>query len=315
MNNKILDMSLELNSIIGNLKTNKTHKNIQFYTGNYAEQIEKILSKACPFGKVATLYYNSTYLELGQNFSNALKTKGFKPLSIIMPDNFCNSVEDYSRLFTLPEDVRAIITFDYDLNNAIKYFGAIKNIDAIHVLREFNELEFISPKIVVKNEQALETLILQCNQHVVLDENLYNVSLPKIYAYVASKIVSLLDYRIYLKLSSKTPAKACYDLLNTAIDNALTCFNQPIENRNDYLLQCLFTAEIANRLSGGIIYEVGCEDTVKRLLEKFEGYDRIVFLKYSLNLYKKYFSGEYEHLLEIPNYNERAYKLSKILKI
>ena len=305
----------KLNDTVSLYKVDKKHGGLRFYYGDYVDQITKILSEICPCGKVATLYFNSTYQELGKNFSSALKNAGFKPLSVIMPEEFKNSVDDLSRLFTLPEDVRAIITFDFSLNYAIKYFGAIKNVDVIHVLKEFNSADFISPVLFIKNGEQIDKVNLDCNQHVILDDNICQPDLPKIYAYTTSKIVNLIDYKVYGKLHSKRLSKASYEVLSTAIDNTLTCFKVSLENRKSHIVENMFLSEIANRMSGGHLWITSSEYSVKQLMPKFEGYDRIAFLKYTLNLYKKYFSGDYEHLLEIPDYNARANNISKTLKV
>lgn len=315
MNMKLSQLSKKLNDTVMQLSVDSKCGKLQFFTGNSTEQVINILSKTCPCGKVATLFFNTTYKELGKNFSNVLESNGFKPVNVIMPEDFSDNLEDYSKMFTLPEDVRAIITFDFRLNQAIKYFASVKGVEAIHVLKELSNAQFISPKITIKNNLQLETITLDCNQYVVIDKDICKISSPKIYAYTVSKLVNLIDYKIYCKLHCKKHSKASYDLLSTSIDKALTCFNQPLSDREEYLVECMINSEIASRLSKGEISSVSTEYSVNLLMQKFEGYDRIVFLKYVLNLYKKYFSCGFDHLLEIPDYNARAYNLSKLLNV
>ena len=311
MGNNLL--TKKLNDIVALYKAEQKYGELKFYSGNYAEQTVKILTEVCPCGKIATLYFNSTYQNFGREFSLVLKNAGFKPLSIIMPEDFSNSVEDYSRLFTLPDDIRCIITFDFSLNQSIKYYGAIKSIDTIHILTDFTSAEFLSPTSFVKNGAQFDRINLNCNQHIVIDDSIIKPDLPKIFAYTASKIINLIDYKIYVKLHSKRHLKSPYELLSASIDNTLTCFNVSIDSRKNYILENLFLAEISNRISDGIFWTISSENSVERLMPRFEGYDRIAFLRYTLGLYKKYFSGEYDHLLEIADYNTRVDSISKII--
>jgi hypothetical protein len=157
---------------------------------------------------------------------------------------------------------------------------------------------------------------LPCDQHVVIDKELCVCNLANIYAYVVSKTISLIDYKIYLKLYSKRFIKAPYDLLNTAINGALTCFNLPLNQRENALIENLMTVEIANRIMAGDVWCKSTENSVKILMGGiFSGYDRIAFVKYASSLYQKYFSNNFENLLEVPDYNQRASTVATYLKI
>lgn len=309
---KNYSLSEKLNQTICDNFTTDLCGKIDFRCGNYVEETIKILSEVCPYGKVATLYFNGTYTGLGKSFSEALKRAGFKPVSVILPDDFSDDINCFKKLFVLPEDVRAVITFDTNLMHAVKYFTSVKNIVGVFVLQDFLDTSFISPKVTLLNGNITESVTCKASQYIVLDKNLYNVDKPLIFSVVASYCVALIDYKIYCKIHSKRYVKSASDLLQSAINSALAIFKNSAEEQSDLLIYSLFTTEIANLMSGGDILSVTSVNSVRRILKRFSGYNRIIFIKYALALYEKAFGGEYDNLLEIPDYNLRAEGLSKI---
>lgn len=310
-----LSIAEKLNQTIYDNFTADSGFKTEFRCGNYIDEIIKILSEVCPYSKVATLYFNGTYVKHGKTFSEALKHAGFKPVSVILPEDFSDDVNYFKKLFVLPDDVRAVITFDTNLMRAVKYFASVKDIAGIFVLQDFLDTSFISPKITLVNNGVAESVSCKASQYIVLDDNLYKTEPHLIFSVVASYCVALLDYKIYCKVHSKRYIKSANDLMQFAVNSALSVFKNSAEDQPDILIYSLFTTELANILSGGDMLSVSSVNSVGRILKRFSGYNRIIFIKYALALYEKAFGGEYDNLLEIPDYNLRAESLSKITGI
>lgn len=311
-NVKIVD---KLNAEYSDTLTSEKFGKIIFYQGSILEEAVKIITETVPYGKVATLFFSGEYEKFGKMFAGKLKQLGIKPISVIMPDNFSNTVQQFSKLFTLPEDVRMVVAFDSRLMLATKYFSSIRNVPSVFCLNEFNDLSFLSPKLTVKNFDKIDVVNVSANMHVILDEQaMVSADKAELFSEIQSKIVSLFDYRVYCKLHGKRYVKSAYDLLSDVINDTTSIFLNKVYEQSLTLIQNRFLSELANIISDGNLWLCSAEYGVKRILGNLDGFNRINFLKIVLFLYELNFSGKFSHITEIPDYNLRAEKLAEFIQ-
>ena len=86
--------------------------NINFYYGNYTIQLKEVLTKIIPFGKALLLCSESFFEREGKNIVSQLKDANIKIISIAE-----NSIDEQEILESIPDDVRAILTFENEYYN------------------------------------------------------------------------------------------------------------------------------------------------------------------------------------------------------
>ena len=192
--------------------------NAELFYGNFIKNI-KLVMKNFPYSKVALICTENSFESFGKSLIDFLKKEGIVPLSIIV-NNLSDKVEDLSKLFCLPEDLRCVITFDIDLVNALSYFAFVKQIPLIFIPTSVNVKGVFNNKIRVTVDGKEDKIKITTKKYIIIDEKLLvaqKKDLLTAYLNALTSLVSVIDLRVNKTIFSKKLCENCLELINNSI--------------------------------------------------------------------------------------------------
>ena len=283
---------------------------VKFYNGQAVVKTSEIAKSTIPYGKVAVLYFKSQYTKLGKDFATMLKGNGNSVTHVVLPDVFDDTVENFSHLFNLAEDIRMVVTTDYRLYNVAKYFASIRGIQCVLVVDNLSCYGILNNNIFLSNGGFLERVKLPLDLHVVIDYNAILDNCENIadtYAFIVSHALALTDYRIFLTLKSIKPNKTAFSVAIDSITDDYALLKIDKEKRVVVLLNDLMSLELANLNTEGNIYQCFSGGIASYLLNgdlTDKGKNRLLCAIPIAKLYQLYLSGDYDNILNYPDYLE-----------
>lgn len=324
---RAFDTVSKLNTFIKNAPFIKKNdiKKVSFLSGNLTEQICKTAKENFPYGKVAVLYFKSSYEVYGKTLSKMLKANFNSITHVVLPDTFKDSVEEYSNLFNLAEDIRLVVTVDDRLYNVAKYFASVRQITCFLGVTKINTYNIFS-SVNLTNGKENEVFIPTCPLFIGLDPYMFDISSGEdsdVYAFVVSHALALVDYRIHTMLKGLAVDKSAYTTVSNAVTKTYPLFNYYKEQRRALLVEKSILIQLANAFGDKLIYQSFSSRLACEYCSKSISGDKI--LSFSLTIAKIYqllFSSKYDNLLEYPTYLKRAdyirknsnYQLDYLLK-
>ncbi len=278
---KLNKISLDGYAIIGG---------VNFYGGESVSETLALLTKLTPFGKTVILING----EVSEKVANLQKTLLNARFTVELIDCADKSVKEITE--TMPEIARSVIALENALFDTAGEVAGALNIYCLLALDTFDFANVLNYKSLATNQ------VLDFDRHIILDfEKIFadEVNLANEYAFIMSKLLALIDYRI-LGILTKTPMnKNAYSLIRQAVEQTFTIFNY---SREEYLLTILesgLTARLANLISSGKIFANSAVDIAVGLSGNVQ--TTIPYLKRIARIYSLTFTGEYEEVGE-PNY-------------
>ena len=298
---------------------NKPSFDVDFWAGETAVALPLIAKKILPFSKVAILYTKASH----EKFSNALAEKfrknGNPVISLVMPEDFSDSVDCYSDLFNVAEDVRLVVALDEKLFSIAKYFSTIRQIECICAVNSLNFFNILAPKITIKNKDLLEEITISAKGHILLDYGEIesaSQSLSSAYSFMVSHTLALVDYRINAFLADKPVNKIAYQLASQSIVNAYSLFSNKNADFFGVLTENLFNLEMANAFCDNALYQsFSANFALQGQAENDYASNLLLASTLIAKIYNLFCEGKYTNLLQYPNYISRADFISKKLKI
>lgn len=280
---------------------------VSFECGLTETTVLNVLSERFTCGKVAVLYYKSRY-QKGSEFTEALKTQGNKPVSVLMPENEKNSVENFSRLFNLSEDVRAVVTFEKELFPACRYFAALRGITCVLAFKEPYLIGSLSPVLPVLNGKDIERVTLTPSTVAVVDpDKIVEAGAAELFAETMSAVLSLAESGISRTLGCKKVNGKAVQSLTDAVKLAHSVYKMPFDKQGTLLIESGFCTEYAEILSGGRLYGESSLFVADFLTGgSIVGATRLEFVKRMLAMYAEVVSSAKIRFPLLPDYTLRA---------
>lgn len=311
---KVVD---KLNNLLKSFK--KECISASFYNGQSIVCSSDIVKNTIPFGKVAILYFKKEYEKNGKNFATMIKGNGNPVTHVVLPDDFSNSLENFSHLFNLAEDIRMVIATDSKLFPLAKYFAYVRNIPCLLIVSDLNVYNLLSPHISLTSKKASQSINVKCEIHVVIDYDailLNPHTFADAYAFIVSHALALTDYRIHLGMMGKTPDKTIFALAINAITQTYPLYSFDKQVRGLVLLNNLMSLEIASACSQGEIYKNFSGAVASQIMGEDaneQGKNRLLTSIIIAKLYNLFLSGNYDKILQSPDYLSRVdYICSKL---
>lgn len=305
------DLVKNLNAAVnmgGAENTLKNSRSVEFYS---SEEFFPVLKKIAPFGKVAVLYLKSSFLNFGKEITYAIKKLGLKPYNYVMPEGVALSFDNIFDVITLPEDVRAIIYFDGELNPLVNYVATLSDTLSVYVARTPFVKGALSPFICFDSGKRSDIFRITCKRLVFINFTALQKSeddAGKILAYILSRYISVIDGKIRSAAFGETFENAS-ELILSAINYCRT----HLDNADlSHLTYWAFMTEIAEFLSFGEILKNSSAFSLTYLLKKTENFDFYLYSASKLfGVYLLYLQNNVGDLLSLPDYNARAKALSE----
>ncbi len=301
-------------------KIKNDHLNITFYGGLLEQELSDLAKNNLPYGKVAILYTKESYLRYGQNFSTALKSKGNSVIHLVLPDNFADTIESYSHVFNLAEDVRLIVATNKKFFGVAKYFAKIRETSLALVASSLNDYDLLCPTVEFLNFGRKESVSVNSKTHVLFDSSMLEQTqdFADCYAFIVSHALALADYRASCLMLNKKINKDAFVLASKAITSTYPLFTYSNTEQPSKLLLGFLYLELANNLSKGELYNTFSSRQASVFLKEENlgfGAKLLLTAKPTSGIYKLAMSGEYDKIMDYANYLTRADWVSKKLKI
>ena len=214
---------------------------------------------------------------------------------MILAKKFDNALENIGGLFSLPDDVRAVIVFESALYDVASYFSALKNLPAVYIARSAEAENMLSPVVFLKIRRKTEFIYADNEKYVLIDPASITAgkSAAAAFASLSSAIVSLIDYRV----RGVFTGEYCSESYNAAASE-----NAPLE-----LLEARIRLAVAETYTDGKILRGG-ENAVAEFLEaagkapfSFAERKFLAALKL-IDIYHAFFSLPHGKDMRVPDY-------------
>ena len=278
--------------------------------GDASESLKAVLEKIAPMSKAALLCTRDAFYAEGERWMRAVRNAGATPLNVILAKKFDNALENIGGLFSLPDDVRAVIVFESALYDVVSYFSALKNLPAVYIARSAEAENMLSPVVFLKIRRKTEFIYADNEKYVLIDPASITAgkSAAAAFASLSSAIVSLIDYRVRGVFTGEYCSES-YNLARAAISsavNAAASENAPLE-----LLEARIRLAVAETYTDGKILRGG-ENAVAEFLEaagkapfSFAERKFLAALKL-IDIYHAFFSLPHGKDMRVPDYVCRA---------
>ncbi len=287
----------------------------RFYGGNAECRLADVLQALAPEGKVIVLFTNESYARFGREALAFISSIGCKPFEKVLNDKI-PSVDDAGTILSIAEEARCILAFDGELFGFASYCAMIAKVPCVFLLEKIGCEDVISSVVLLKNGNGIERVKVRVPRYVVVDEaavKRYDVAAA--YSGLISRLPDFADYRITCAVEKCAYDKRAYALLKDAVTSAFGIFSYGTEERCEKIAEYKFTAELANLASDGRLCDFSAMGNASYLFsasKKEERKPTLAFFSRIMRLYELCFSGEYDGILEIPDYLSRADKLSSL---
>ena len=230
-----------------------------------------------PFSKVVYVATGEEYVKNARIIFDAVKRAGGFPLGITVDIKSLIDIDKLSVLFSLPSDVRAVITTQSDMAKCASYFAGIRGITHITVVRSPLVDGILSPTAMLKTGDKIERVTTNTNKLVIVDADAIESSNETAAAYlnVMQSVISLYDYGVFVASDGNKLSKLGYSLISSAVSDTFSGVTAYSKGINFRLLINGLKVELGNYLSSGEIKDYSSTVQVKMLLDA-TGYDSTV---------------------------------------
>lgn len=306
-----LNVADNLNFVVKGFKE-ELKFNTKFIQGDLLDSISALSKSLVPYGKIGLIAYNDTFMAIGKELVAKLKELGLKTVAMVFKHGSDDTVKSASQLFNFPEDVRLVISFDSGLYRISAYYANVKGVPVICGLKNFETRGICDRVIFLRNGKTVDKIPVNPERYVIIDEKLFSKEnvVSDAYAFIMSKAVALIDYRMKHVNNGTTASQYIFGLLKEAVTETLGLDNYSLEEKNIILIKNALLINLANALSNGDLYDASAETVVSRLLFRFKSYIDYGTLLFSaikiLGIYNVYFNCKSSALLNYIDYNERV---------
>ncbi len=275
-----------------------------FYFGKITAKVQEILLKLIPYGRAVLLCNKVDYYDKVEAVVEALYLNDIKVTVIYNPTE--------ESIASIPENARAVIAFGNDNFNLAGRIATEKNLYALFVIDQFNFDNVLNSYYEIEKEGKKKKIRLDFDRRIILDvdkiiedEN----GMAEEFAFVMSKLIALVDYRIFGIITETPTNKNAYNLIKGAVEETFSLFSK---NREDYVLSLLENAlkiRLADAITLGKFLQVSSADICARL--SGEKHAVLSYSKRIAKIYSLAFSSEFDGVGE-PDYLSRAEELAKL---
>lgn len=313
------EITKKLNSI--SAETESSNKNgaavfTRFLFGNATKLLAETVKAIAAGGKVVATFSEKSFSKFGVSATNALRAEGFSVCNFIT-DGEVSSLSDAGGIISVAEDARCIMAFDAENFATASYAAMIKGIPAFLCVFGFGAEHIVPSCVLLKNGDGWEYVKTRVPRYIIIDESAANgTDEAAVYASVAGRITDFTDYRVACAFKRFSPDKRAYALMKGAAVGAFGINKFTAGERKARLIEYKLTSELANLAVDGALSDYSSAANAARIC-KMQGLKKesesIYPFRMAEGVFDLYFSGEYDDILEIPDYAERADDIAAVL--
>lgn len=285
------------------------------YAGDAKAKLAAVLKALAPEGKVLFVCNRDTFSAEGKKLSDFVASLGCKSYAAVFKSGF-HSVEDAGHALKAAEDARCVLVSDVELFGFAAYVAMIAKIPCVVAPSSFGYEDVVPSVTILKNGKGFDRVKVRVPRYVILDEKtVAECDVASAFASVIARLPDFTDYRIACAAKKYDADKRAYSLMKNAVSSAFGLFAFSVKERAEKILEYKLAAELANVASGGRLCDYSSVKNTSYLCyvkgaEK-ECVSPSIFRRV-MGLYDLCCSGEYDDILEIPDYLARADYLSDL---
>lgn len=241
----------------------RDEKNIKFYEGHIESTLKDLLLSISPNGKVAFVATEKSAVNLNKTLSKIALLAGVTLLTYTF-DDYKTSTENASGLFSLPDDVRSVIVCDKEVVDLASYYASLKNLPLFIIPLTADANGLLRNKIYISTSSKIDAVMVKTAKHVIIDRSLISADYSGAYAFIMSKFIPLIDYRINLSVTGGLPLKTVFDSIKNSV---LSTFGAPkLKNGlGDVMVYNSFITELAISSTNGEFGDFSAENVAVNL--------------------------------------------------
>lgn len=290
---------------------------LKLYMGDPFNTTMSIVSQIAPMSKVGIVCRKQTYSDGVELLSDEIKRLGGKALSVILPRKV-TTIESMSKMFALPDDVRLIVVTDVEVIRPACYYASIAKVPVVLMCEDERFFEKFSLHTFVYSGEKLDYVLTACECHVIVNVKkfLKTTDFAELYGLTMSKLPAIFDYHVTNATRGEKLNEKAYSAFIESIKTVYSVFNYRRRKQKKLLLAESLKILACNYMTEGKMFDFSSQRLAELLLNKSDknGHGRVFCAGLLLKLYGLYISGEYSHLLEVPDYMARSEKVAKLLK-
>ena len=258
---------------------------LKFYQGDASDTLKDLVSSIAPCGKVAFITKFDTNLLYCTRFAKAVKSVGATMTTVVLEDT-ASTIENASVLFSIPDEVRLVITADTEILDLVYYFANLRKIPVVVIPKSLDVEGILKTKIYIQSGDKVDGVIVKPSLHIVIDKTILSGTEHKGFAFIMSKLVSLIDYRISHALIKSPVSKKAFDMVKQSVLSTYGVLKLDEDKRFEVILYNAFQIEIASMITKGQITDSSAQTIAVGLSKaKDRASASLMFAKNILKLY------------------------------
>ncbi|MBQ0099402.1 MAG: hypothetical protein KBS91_02505, partial [Firmicutes bacterium] len=130
----------------------------------YQKVLSNLLVKKAYYGKVAVFSSQKNFLALGNEIKNSLRENKILTIDYALSLKEEISIETFSKLFNLPDDIRAVIVLDSKVSKIADYFAEIKKVPIFDISCGLDVGDYLENTFYLKNDKSFDVLEVNPNK-------------------------------------------------------------------------------------------------------------------------------------------------------
>lgn len=182
-------------------------------------ELSTVLDRLTEYGKVLLVVGNADYLRVGERITDEIDecSQSFYRFTVEKGDTF----REFAPMFSLPEDVRAVLAVGNTAIPCAKYFCSLRNVPYAFLPLSPDAEDVFCPTVMVDEG---ESLTARLPEFVVVTPLLYECPRGQIaaaYGRMISKFIAQIDYRVRCLCTACAMQKSAYDAARLAVTDVL----------------------------------------------------------------------------------------------
>lgn len=233
----------------------KNLNNITINFGNFLTGVINTLKSKIPYAKVALVLSQKVYCEYGHKLYLELKKQGHRVVCLILEEQTLDH-QNLTKIFALPEDVRAVITFNNEFCGLAKYYCSLSDIIFLSVYTKPDFLECFTNAFYIQDDNVIHQYILKSRSCFIFDvEKIISspLDINFILLRYCSKLLAPLDYKFSTMLfgeEEKEHKKVC-----SAIFKIIDKLKTQKDKLDLETFMLLLMLEILNGMTDGKLFD------------------------------------------------------------
>lgn len=297
----------------------KKSNNITINFSNLYTGLICILKEKLPFQKIALVISEQTFFQFGKRLCDELKKIDNKVITLIMDSEEVNS-KNTNIIFSLPEDVRAVVVFNNHFFDVASYYCSFTK---TRLVAAYTSMEFshcFKRTIYFKDNTTLYPYNINCDIDYIFAVDSIIDSPYQFERYISrycSKLLAPIDYYFNLCFSDNKTNYVDINKIYSSVAKILKKLKSFPQKIDLELFLLSLEIEIINGMTNGKLFDCFSADIVNNsLILKKDTLDQmeLTFATLFAKIYLLAFKGEYSEVI-LDSYSNRLAQIQEVYGI